>query len=45
METGRQAFGKVMGWLFAFLLYKPVAALVMATGSAIMVTATDGDDS
>ena len=32
METGRQAFGKVMGWLFAFLLYKPVAALVMATG-------------
>ena len=27
METGRQAFGKVMGWLFAFLLYKPVAAL------------------
>lgn len=45
METGRQVFGKVMGWLFAFLLYKPVAALVMATGSAIMVTATDGDDS
>ena len=45
METGRQAFGKVMGWLFAFLLYKPVAALVMAAGSAIMVTAGAKDDS
>lgn len=45
METGRQAFGKVMGWLFAFLLYKPVAALVMATGCAIMTTAGAGDDS
>ncbi|OZG59264.1 Type IV secretory pathway, partial [Bifidobacterium lemurum] len=45
METGRQAFAKVMGWLVAFLLYKPVAAIVMATGCAIMVTAGDGDDS
>lgn len=45
METGRQAFGKVMGWLFAFLLYKPVAALVMAVGCSIMVTAGAGDDS
>lgn len=45
METGRQAFGKVMGWLFAFLMYKPVAALVMATGCAIMTTAGAGDDS
>lgn len=45
METGRQAFGKVMGWLFAFLLYKPVAALVMAVGCSIMVTAGSGDDS
>lgn len=45
METGRQAFGKVMGWLFAFLLYKPVAALVMAAGCSIMVTAGSGDDS
>lgn len=44
-ETGRQAFGKVMGWLFAFLLYKPVAALVMAAGCSIMVTAGAGDDS
>ncbi|WP_204986904.1 hypothetical protein, partial [Collinsella sp. BIOML-A6] len=44
-ETGRQAFGKVMGWLFAFLLYKPVAALVMAAGCSIMVTAGSGDDS
>lgn len=45
METGRQAFGKVMGWLFAFLAYKPVAALVMASGSAIMATAGADDDS
>lgn len=45
METGRQAFGRIMGWLVAFLLYKPVANLVMAAGCAIMVTAGDGDDS
>lgn len=44
-QTGKQGFGKLMGWLVAFLLYKPVAALVMATGSAIWVTGTDGDDS
>ena len=34
METGKQAFAKTIGWLAAFLAYKPVAALVMATGSA-----------
>lgn len=45
METGRQAFAKTLGWLAAFLLYKPVAALVMASGCAIMVTADAGDDS
>lgn len=44
-QTGKQGFGKLMGWLVAFLLYKPVAALVMATGSAIWVTGSDGDDS
>ena len=32
METGKQAFAKTIGWLAAFLAYKPVAALVMATG-------------
>lgn len=42
-EQGRQAFAKTMGWLVAFLMYKPVAALVMATGSAIM--ASGGGDS
>lgn len=44
-EAGRQSFMKVMGWLAAFLLYKPVAALTMAVGSAIMTTAGAGDDS
>ena len=39
MESGKQAFAKTIGWLAAFLAYKPVAALVMATGSAIMATA------
>ena len=29
METGKQAFAKTIGWLAAFLAYKPVAALVM----------------
>ncbi|KFI90685.1 putative lipoprotein, partial [Bifidobacterium saguini DSM 23967] len=44
-EQGRQSFAKTLGWLAAFLFYKPVAALVMATGSAIMTTAGAGDDS
>lgn len=44
-ESGRQAFSRIMGWLVAFLLYKPVAALVMATGCAIMSTAGASDDS
>lgn len=42
-EQGRQAFAKTMGWLIAFLAYKPVAALVLAAGSAIM--ASGGGDS
>ena len=37
-EQGRQAFAKTMGWLIAFLAYKPVAALVLAAGSAIMAS-------
>lgn len=44
-EQGKQSFARVMGWLVAFLLYKPVAALTMATGAAIMVTAGANDDS
>ncbi|RBP97972.1 hypothetical protein CRD60_04610 [Bifidobacterium aemilianum] len=44
-ESGRQSFGKIMGWLLAFLSYKPVAALLLAGGSAVMVSATQGDDS
>ena len=44
-ESGRQSFSRIMGWLVAFLLYKPVAALVMATGCAIMSTAGASDDS
>lgn len=42
-ETGKQAFAKTMGWLLAFLAYKPVAALTLAAGSAIM--ASGGGDS
>lgn len=41
METGRQALAASS----AGFLYKPVAALVMAAGSAIMVAARAGDDS
>ncbi|MCI1832656.1 MAG: hypothetical protein LKI77_06940 [Bifidobacterium sp.] len=44
-QEGRQAFGKTLGWLVAFLAYKPVCALVMATGSAILVTSGAQDDS
>lgn len=44
-NEGRQAFGKTIGWLVAFMVYKPVCAMVMATGSAIMVTSAGTDDS
>lgn len=42
-EQGKQAFAKSVGWLIAFLAYKPVAALMLAAGSAIM--ASGGGDS
>lgn len=35
-ETGNQAFKKANGWLLAFLLFKPVAALIFAIGLALM---------
>lgn len=44
-QAGDSSFKKVLGWLATFLAYKPAAALFMATGSAIMVTAGLGDDS
>lgn len=44
-EQGKQAFGKTLGWLIAFLTYKPAAALVMAASGAIMATGVAGDDS
>ena len=44
-QAGDSSFKKVLGWLATFLAYKPAAALFMATGSAIMVTAGMGDDS
>jgi type IV secretion system protein TrbL len=31
-QWGNQWFNKITGWIIAFLLYKPVAALVYATG-------------
>lgn len=43
--AGDSSFKKCLGWLATFLAYKPAAALFMATGSAIMVTAGHGDDS
>lgn len=45
VQAGDSSFKKVLGWLATFLAYKPAAALFMATGSAIMVTAGLGDDS
>ena len=38
-ETGRAWFRKCVGWLIAFILYKPVAAIVYAT--AFRLTGTD----
>jgi hypothetical protein len=33
---GRQWFEKLAGWTFAFIIYKPVAATIYATGFAMM---------
>lgn len=45
METDKQAFVKAIGRLVMFLTCKPIATLVMVTGSAIMVMVGPGDDS
>lgn len=46
-ETGRNMFRKTVGWLLAFVLYKPAAAIVYATafrltGEDIFKTGGDG---
>lgn len=35
-ETGQQAFKKQCSWIIAFILYKPAAAIVYATGFRLM---------
>ncbi|MEU4196561.1 hypothetical protein AB0E69_31965 [Kribbella sp. NPDC026611] len=40
-EMGKQWFKKIVAWLAAFILYKPVAAIVYAT--AIRLTTNNGD--
>lgn len=40
-ETGDQMFKKTNGWLVALLLFKPVAAAIMALGLTLMVDNTD----
>lgn len=42
METGRQWFKRIIAWLLAALLYKPVAALIIATGIRIGSTVPTG---
>ncbi len=39
-EMGRGWFKRILGWLFAFVLYKPVAAIIYAT--AIRLTSNNG---
>ncbi|MFK4083229.1 hypothetical protein ACI2LF_03910 [Kribbella sp. NPDC020789] len=39
-EMGRNWFKKLLGWMFAFVLYKPVAAIIYAT--AIRLTSNNG---
>lgn len=39
-DAGRQWFKKVLGWLLAFVLYKPIAALVYAGGFAMMTSSS-----
>ncbi|GAA1605019.1 hypothetical protein GCM10009804_71610 [Kribbella hippodromi] len=40
-EMGRNWFKRILSWIFAFILYKPVAAIVYAT--AIRLTTNNGD--
>lgn len=40
-ETGDQAFKKANGWLLALLLFKPVAAVILALGITLMKDNTD----
>ncbi|MDX2972626.1 hypothetical protein [Kribbella solani] len=40
-EMGRSWFKRILSWIFAFILYKPVAAIVYAT--AIRLTTNNGD--
>jgi hypothetical protein len=40
-EMGKEWFKKILSWIFAFILYKPVAAIVYA--AAIRLTSNNGD--
>ncbi|MET7769038.1 hypothetical protein [Nocardia sp. NPDC005366] len=47
MNTGKQSYQKLVGWIIAFMLYKPVAAIVymiafMTAGHVDSLTATGG---
>lgn len=42
LETGKQWFRRICAWLLAALLYKPVAALIIATGIRIGSTVPTG---
>lgn len=42
MATGRQWFQRISAWLLAALLYKPVAALIIAAGIRTVSTAPTG---
>ncbi len=43
-ETGRNMFRKTVGWLLAFILYKPAAAIVYATAFKLAGTNLYKDD-
>lgn len=44
-KGGRMSHGRVLGWLVACLMWKPVAALTLAVGSAVLASGKAGDDS
>lgn len=43
-EMGHQWFRKCIAWIVAFILYKPVAAIVYATAFQLIGTSTIGND-
>src|SRR3546814_1433386 len=43
-QMGKQWFGRIVGWTFAFILYKPAAALIYSAAFQLVGTDAFQDD-